>query len=501
MNRSRILILLFSVLFVLVQIEPDCVSAQNKVYGKAKKEVIRNRPKTMRSTPIDVVNCYLRHLKNYTLEGRVESRKALDLITPPNCLVNDMVSQYISHTEGWPMATMSVASYYNAFNRWRKSGTLSYDISDLVYMKRYVTPGQMSVFGDTLHVVCGTMKMSKPVKLTDKIMFFIRRDKITKIISNGDGFTIGLALEHYSNQRFDSAFSILRQLAYADKGNYMAQYWTAVMELQGVGCEGIDPEVRKQEALWWLNRGVNRSKEVLCSHWKKYRNRTGERISFTDYADTYGSSVTELRMPEAWAQMKQLLQDLNLTYANVNLGLWEGYDKVNAVFPPMNCGLMLKADSKGRLGYVDEKGKWVIKPRYSWAYPFSPDGYAQIRDCTEKFGFIDTRGKIVIPAEYDLLTHKFIGDIAFGIKNGCLCIIDKSNRLLCSLNGYNPESTYFELLDKYVVLFNKQTGKGDMYDRYGNIIEAGVDEVSCEPNDFMKVYKNGEIVYRCYEKW
>lgn len=58
-------------------------------------------------------------------------------------------------------------------------------------------------------------------------------------------------------------------------------------------------------------------------------------------------------------------------------------------------------------GYTDTKGKLVIKPQWHHTEEFS-DGLAVVK-VGEKFGFIDRSGKVVIPAKFDSAT---------GFKNG-----------------------------------------------------------------------------------
>lgn len=56
----------------------------------------------------------------------------------------------------------------------------------------------------------------------------------------------------------------------------------------------------------------------------------------------------------------------------------------------------------GKFGYIDKKGKLVIKPQFDWAYAFS-DGMARVRMGPAKegkFGFIDKTGTLVIQPKF-----------------------------------------------------------------------------------------------------
>jgi hypothetical protein len=71
-------------------------------------------------------------------------------------------------------------------------------------------------------------------------------------------------------------------------------------------------------------------------------------------------------------------------------------------------GLRRVVDKNGKIGYVDEAGKIVIRPRFSCAFPFQ-NGRAKVADIcetvpvssehsewkSEKWYFIDRNGKIV----------------------------------------------------------------------------------------------------------
>jgi hypothetical protein len=55
----------------------------------------------------------------------------------------------------------------------------------------------------------------------------------------------------------------------------------------------------------------------------------------------------------------------------------------------------------GRWGYVDKRFKFVVRPQFDWAEPFS-QGRAVVK-VGRKWGFIDKSGKVVIQPKYDLV--------------------------------------------------------------------------------------------------
>ena len=49
----------------------------------------------------------------------------------------------------------------------------------------------------------------------------------------------------------------------------------------------------------------------------------------------------------------------------------------------------------GKWGYIDPKGKWIIKPRFDVALGFNKEGLAWVR-VGDKYGYIDKIGKYVV---------------------------------------------------------------------------------------------------------
>jgi hypothetical protein len=64
-------------------------------------------------------------------------------------------------------------------------------------------------------------------------------------------------------------------------------------------------------------------------------------------------------------------------------------------------GLMSMQDASGKWGFVDKSFKFVIEPKFDWAWDFSEER-AEIT-IKNSSGFIDTSGKIVVPPKYDMV--------------------------------------------------------------------------------------------------
>src|SRR5690606_38616609 len=72
-------------------------------------------------------------------------------------------------------------------------------------------------------------------------------------------------------------------------------------------------------------------------------------------------------------------------------------------------------------GYINEKGKWAIRPRFDWALPFSENRAAVVLD--NRFGFINTQGDVVISPQYEDVTP-FINQLSIIRRNGKYGLID-----------------------------------------------------------------------------
>ena len=76
--------------------------------------------------------------------------------------------------------------------------------------------------------------------------------------------------------------------------------------------------------------------------------------------------------------------------------------------------LQIRANEKGKVGYVDKAGTEVIKCQYETAYPFE-NGYAIVGK-GNKYGIIDATGKEVLPLKYTSIS-KWSADV-YQIKSG-----------------------------------------------------------------------------------
>jgi hypothetical protein len=127
-------------------------------------------------------------------------------------------------------------------------------------------------------------------------------------------------------------------------------------------------------------------------------------------------------------------------------------------------------------GFVDNKGNWLIKPKYRLAYPFYK-GTAVIKD-SGQFGLLNKQGQKIIKQTFDGI---------WGFKNN-ISVVEKDNK-----KGFiNYHGTYILPLDNYSSIgeYNwyfgefKKDGKWFVIDTTGHIpIKEGFDEVKVRGNE------------------
>ena len=86
---------------------------------------------------------------------------------------------------------------------------------------------------------------------------------------------------------------------------------------------------------------------------------------------------------------------------------------------------------KGKYGYRDRGGEWMIEPQFDFAGEFC-EGLAVVglgKYPATKWGYIDKTGKVVIPAQFDGAHDFSEGRAAIGI-SGKLGYIDRTGKLV-----------------------------------------------------------------------
>ena len=106
-----------------------------------------------------------------------------------------------------------------------------------------------------------------------------------------------------------------------------------------------------------------------------------------------------------------------------------------------------------KMGYIDSTGHWVIHSRtkYYLYYDFS-EGLVSFRHTSNKWGYMDKRGKEVIRPQFDW-AGTFLSGVAPVVSNGRCAHIDKAGRITDQSPTIIPEGKY--LRDKHGVFRSK----------------------------------------------
>jgi len=149
---------------------------------------------------------------------------------------------------------------------------------------------------------------------------------------------------------------------------------------------------------------------------------------------------------------------------------------------------------KKKWGFIDETGKFIIKPIYDDTQMFS-NGMAAIKR-KDKWGFIDKTGKIVIKPKYDNVTS-FEEEIAFFQEKNKWGIINKTGKIISKpkyelLMSYQSNPAIIKENKKYSFINEKGNISSIAYDSLdyfiGNIAWAK------KGNKFGIINKNEEII-------
>jgi WG containing repeat len=113
----------------------------------------------------------------------------------------------------------------------------------------------------------------------------------------------------------------------------------------------------------------------------------------------------------------------------------------------------------GRVGFIDSKGRVVIRPRFLAASNFS-EGLALVtirNEQNQKYAFIDTSGRIVIRTDASPSAKGFSDGVAVLLSGASHCYIDKKGQMIAGYFGRAEDCTEGLCairFDKNILTFN-----------------------------------------------
>lgn len=130
------------------------------------------------------------------------------------------------------------------------------------------------------------------------------------------------------------------------------------------------------------------------------------------------------------------------------------------VVAPAYAQLESNPGKKGKIGFMDAQGDWVIQPIYDAADEFDDYAYAFVK-LKGKWGLIDQKGTTILPFEYTKAYVDELENVRIVMKKGRYGLVDLTTgkeSLPCIYeNLYYAESLY-DLPQAFVVVKNKQAG-------------------------------------------
>lgn len=167
----------------------------------------------------------------------------------------------------------------------------------------------------------------------------------------------------------------------------------------------------------------------------------------------------------------------------VQIPLTNSYSDAKAFGP--NGLAAVKSTTKGRYGFIDRSGKYVIQPQYIRVYPFAGNGLAAVQDQkTEKWGYINAKGNWVIKPTYSK-AYSFNDGLALVLKDWNFYFIDKNENKKFGI----PKDYNYDLPSYCYHYFVVRTSKGA-----GFMDESGKLIVNPDNSPFQKIgpfYSNG----------
>ena len=154
---------------------------------------------------------------------------------------------------------------------------------------------------------------------------------------------------------------------------------------------------------------------------------------------------------------------------------------------PFSEGLAAVCED-GEWGYINKKGKEVIDFKYDSAYPFDKDGFAiVVKD--GKYGFINKDGDFEIKAKYESLEIFNDFDLCIAKKDGLFGVIDRKGETVVGFK-YKRISSFTD--DGYAVVTDEE-GLCGLVDKKGQtVIKVKYDVISAAGDNMFA--KNGLVL-------
>jgi hypothetical protein len=149
-------------------------------------------------------------------------------------------------------------------------------------------------------------------------------------------------------------------------------------------------------------------------------------------------------------------------------------------------------------GYIDDRGTFVIKPKFTYAYRFTEDGIAKV-EVDGNVGVIDQNGEYIIKPEY-LSIDDFHDGRAIAERDDGYVLIDTTGKVLSKTYSYLYDYSdgrvkfYVQIGDDHLYGLLDRDGKEVVKPEYKNIgyFENGVATADIGDGKYILIDKNGK---------
>lgn len=398
-------------------------------------------------SPTSIVNQYGELMTEWCKSDDEMDRQKIEELTSGSsggisCRVDDGLKPLLAQKfeDVNPAISLLMDTYLNKISLCIEEDGLNYKFETPIWQKDYKEPVAFESKTDLpLQFVSMNFSTSGGLNYNGTSLFFVRGNQITNIVDFKEKKSIAEAIRLYSSRKYDEAFSIFRSLSYEDPSNFAAQYYTAVMEIKKQGCSNLNSKVRDLEACWWMIRGFY-----------LYSNAQKKSITIDDFIERLYNLCYKFQPDE-----EALPYFKNSSYRNFLFTI------------PLCKEGMVPFRNKSKYGYMDEKGKIVIVPKFNMVFPFCNNGLAKVY-MGEKKGFIDKKGEFVIQPIYDATMNNFYNNKTFVLLKNDLLLIDTKGNLVKNVGtGFDSISQFFVNGKAYV--HNSNSDLWYVYDSDGEI--------------------------------
>lgn len=359
-----------------------------------------------------IVRSYVETLSSWCKTGNDKNREVLARLTKEDvgsnekeglgCRVKNklmkqldsfMKANHPNNTIELGEGDLEISTYLNYFT-WAIEEGLSYTHGAPVWQKDFEEPVAYNDKNEApLFVFDVDEKTKGVVDFSGRTQYWVRGDQITYVTDHDD--PMAQAMAFYSHHEYEKAFRLFREQAYTNPKNYMAQYYTAVMEVKKQGCDFLNSKVRDTEAAWWITRGTITSNYKMMNLFEKFGIDT-KKLPF--------NSISK-----------------NLFYYRLRM--------TKLVSQGMMPAMKVVNKNKVKYGFMNERGEIIIPCKYNYVESFNNNGLAMVRG-DKGTGFVNKQGNEVIPTKYQGAWPKFNNGRTYVLLDGKLLLIDEKGNII-----------------------------------------------------------------------